>query len=411
MISTPIFIVFVALAAALGAALGWLAASSRAGASATARAEEAAALRARAAQADARAERLLEENEGLIERSRADANILQALSPITQQLERVSAHVRSLETTAASQHSEMVTHMRREAQIGAELSTATASLNAALRSTTARGQWGEVQLRRIVEAAGMLEHVDVDIQVASKRFAGGKGKDSTLRPDAIIHLPGDGHLAIDAKAPMNSYLLAMEVPADDPGALKERTDLLDKHAKALRAHVDTLFKRNYPGDFPDSPQVTVLFLPSEALLAQATQADPTLLEYALGKGVVLASPSSLLAILRTVASVWSSAAASAEARDIVELGRTLVERISVVVGHLERLGRSLGQSVNHYNAAVSSIESRLLVSARSLSSLQPSAPHKLDAPPPVAEDSAQITAFRSPELSNREGVAPEVSVR
>lgn len=403
MISTPLFVVFVALAAALGAALGWLAASARAGNATAECAEEVAALRARVAQADARAERLLEENEGLIQRSRDDANILQALSPITQQLDRVSAHVRSLETTAVTQHSEMVTHMRREAQIGAELSSATASLNAALRSTTARGQWGEVQLRRIVEAAGMLEHVDVDIQVASKRFAGGKGKDSTLRPDAIIHLPGDGHLAIDSKAPMDSYLLAMEIPADDPAAAPERAELLQKHAKALRAHVGELIKRNYPGDFPESPQVTILFLPSEALLAEATQADPTLLEYALGRGVVLASPSSLLAILRTVASVWTSAAASAEARDIVELGRTLVERISVVVSHLERLGKSIGQSVNHYNAAVSSIESRLLVSARSLSSLQPIAPHALDGPPPVRDASAQVVEFRSPELSHREG--------
>ncbi|MGV4301939.1 DNA recombination protein RmuC [Trueperella pyogenes] len=399
MISTPLFILVLALATGIGIALGWLAASSRVSKVNLMHAEDAAALRENVAQAEARAERLLEENEGLIQRSRTDANVLRALSPITAQLDQVSAHVQRLETTAAAQHSEMVAHMRREAQIGAELSTTTASLNAALRSTSARGQWGEVQLRRIVEAAGMLEHVDVDFQVGSAQFAhSGKGKSSASRPDAIIHLPGDGHLAIDAKTPMDAYLLAVEISADDTTALKEREELLAKHAKALRSHVGALIKRNYPGDFPDSPQVTILFLPSESLLAQATQADPTLLEYALGNGVVLASPSSLLAILRAVASVWTSEAATSEAREIVDLGRTLVERIGVVVAHLDRLGKSLGQSVNHYNAAVHSIESRLLVSARSLSSLQPGTPDKLTPPPQLADKAAHIAQIRSPEL-------------
>lgn len=399
MISTPLFLIVVLVAAVIGAALGWLAAFARASKDILARTTEAARLREHAAQAEARAERLLEENEGLIERSRADANVLRALTPITAQLDQVNTHVQRLETAAAAQHSEMVTHMRQGAQIGAELSTTTASLNAALRATSSRGQWGEVQLRRIIEAAGMLEHVDVDFQVGSAQFAhSGKGKSSASRPDAIIHLPGGGHLAIDAKTPMDSYLRAMEIPPEDPASDNERTELLGNHAKALRGHVAELIKRNYPADFPDSPQVTILFLPSESLLAQATQADPSLLEYALGNGVVLASPSSLLAILRAVASVWRSAAAASEAREIVDLGRTLVERIGVVVAHLDRLGKSLGQSVNHYNAAVHSIESRLLVSARSLSSLQPGTPDKLTAPTQLTEESTHIAQVRSPEL-------------
>lgn len=399
MISTPLFLIVVLVAAVIGAALGWLAAFARASKDILARTTEAARLREHAAQAEARAERLLEENEGLIERSRADANVLRALTPITAQLDQVNTHVQRLETAAAAQHSEMVTHMRQGAQISAELSTTTASLNAALRATSSRGQWGEVQLRRIIEAAGMLEHVDVDFQVGSAQFAhSGKGKSSASRPDAIIHLPGGGHLAIDAKTPMDSYLRAMEIPPEDPASDNERTELLGNHAKALRGHVAELIKRNYPADFPDSPQVTILFLPSESLLAQATQADPSLLEYALGNGVVLASPSSLLAILRAVASVWRSAAAASEAREIVDLGRTLVDRIGVVVAHLDRLGKSLGQSVNHYNAAVHSIESRLLVSARSLSSLQPGTPDKLTAPTQLTEESTHIAQVRSPEL-------------
>ncbi|QOR47327.1 DNA recombination protein RmuC [Trueperella pecoris] len=401
-IAIPLFVLILALVATAAGAVGWALSSARANRSFVSASQEAMSWREQAAMAQARADRLVEENDGLRERSRADTNVLRALSPITQQLDQVTSHVQRLETKAASQHAEVVTQLRREAQIGAELSQNTASLNAALRTASARGRWGEVQLRRIVEAAGMLEHVDVDLQVGSARFARG-AKDSTLRPDAIIHLPGDGHLAIDAKTPMDSYLLAMEIPAEDLASVSERAELLGKHAKAVRSHVSALIKRNYPADFPQSPQVTVMFLPSESLLAEATQTDPTLLEYALSNGVVLASPASLLAILRAIASVWSSAALTFEANEIVELGRTLVDRIGTVVSHLDKLGKSLGKSVNYYNAAVQSLETRLLVTVRSFSSLQPMAATqgetKLGPPASVAGDSAQIKEFRAPEFT------------
>lgn len=383
-ISVLSFVAVLAVVLIAGAALGFVAGRGQAGGE----------LARSAAAAQATAQRLLQENEGLIARSRVDANIVQMLSPLAKQLDLVNDQVQRLESRTTAHHSEVVTQLRREAQVSRELSDTTASLNAALRTTTARGQWGEVQLRRIIEAAGMLERVDFDTQVGSAKFAA--GKETSLRPDAIIHLPGDGHIAIDAKVPMDSYLLAMEIPAEDAASKAERGQLLARHAKAVRSHVNALVKRDYPGDFPDSPQVTVMFLPTESLLAEATSADPALLEHALSNGVVLASPSSLLAMLRAIASVWSSSAASHEAREVVRLGRELVDRIRVFIGHMDRLGKSLGTSVNHYNKAVSSLESRLLSKARELSSLDAQA---LREPGLLAGDFAQVRELRAPELA------------
>lgn len=401
-LSATSFALLIVLVLAVGAVIGFLLGKSQANNALLETARDAAALREQIGSAEARANRLLEENTALVERSRSDADVMRALSPINKQLDLVNDHVRKLETQTTSQHAEVVTQLRRDAQVSLELSETTASLNSALRSTTARGHWGEVQLRRIIEAAGMLEHVDFDLQVSSARFSG--GNTTKLRPDAIIHLPGDGHLAIDAKVPMDSYLLAMEIQADDPTSSKERAELLARHAKMLRGHVDALVKRNYAADFPDSPQLTILFLPSESLLAEATQADPTLLDYALNTGIVLSSPSSLLALLRAVASVWSSSAASSEAREVVNLGRELVDRIRVFVNHLDKLGKSLGTSVNHYNKAISSLETRLLTKVREFESLDA---NKLGSPALVDGDSAQIRELRAPEVTPDE--TPEVT--
>lgn len=401
-LSATSFALLIVFVLAVGAVIGFLLGKSQANNALLETARDAAALREQIGSAEARANRLLEENTALVERSRSDADVMRALSPINKQLDLVNDHVRKLETQTTSQHAEVVTQLRRDAQVSLELSETTASLNGALRSTTARGHWGEVQLRRIIEAAGMLEHVDFDLQVSSARFSG--GNTTKLRPDAIIHLPGDGHLAIDAKVPMDSYLLAMEIQADDPASAQERAELLARHAKMLRGHVDALVKRNYAADFPDSPQLTILFLPSESLLAEATQADPTLLDYALNTGIVLSSPSSLLALLRAVASVWSSSAASSEAREVVNLGRELVDRIRVFVNHLDKLGKSLGTSVNHYNKAISSLETRLLTKVREFESLDA---NKLGSPALVDGDSAQIRELRAPEVTPDE--TPEVT--
>ncbi|MFP7695759.1 DNA recombination protein RmuC [Trueperella sp. LYQ143] len=360
-------IFFIVIAFVCGGVMGYLIGISRCATQARQASERESEYRAQAAAAVARAETLSRHNEQLSEQSAYDTQVLQVLAPLTQQLEQVTTHMHRMENTAASQHSQIVAQLRREEQLYIDLAHTTSSLNAALRSGSARGSWGEVQLRRIIEAAGMMEHVDFDMQTSSSKVS--SSARSAGRPDAIVHLPGDAHIPLDSKVPMDSYLEAMEIPAEDLSAAAERNELLTQHAKAVRRHIDSLAKRNYPNDFPHSPQLTILFLPAESLLSHALHNDATLLEYAMTRNIVLASPTSLLALLRSIAAVWAADAISHEAHDIIELGQTLLDRLSVVLQHLHQLGKSLGQSVSEYNKTIGSLESRLLATARSFQAI------------------------------------------
>ena len=316
-------------------------------------------------------DRLEAENEALLERSQTHHSLLQALSPIATQLNQVDTYVRNLEIRNTEQFSRIRQQLDQEAKVAAQLASSTQSLQSALTHTATRGSWGEMQLRRVIEAAGMLNHVDFDEQRASSAFTKNNERDASRqnRPDVIIHLPNDGHIAIDAKTPMTAYLQAHDIPASDLSQARERAALLRQHAKAVRSHVDALKKRQYPADFPNSPQLTVMFLPSEALLSEAIEADPQLLDDALSAGIIPTSPALLLALLRSIAAVWRSASVTADAQEIVRAGRELVDRLGVFVRHIEKLGSSLGSAVKNYNAAVASLESRVLVSLRKFSSL------------------------------------------
>lgn len=201
---------------------------------------------------------------------------------------------------------------------------------------------------------------------------------------------------------MDSYLRAAGLDARADGAEpdpRERSELLAAHARALRAHVDQLARRRYDRALGSSPELVVLFVPAEPVLAAALDADPVLMEHALDLGVALTSPASLLALLRTCASAWARTAVNEDARELVELGRTLFERLGTVAGHLDALGSSLTRSVSAYNRAVASMESRLLVTARSFEALGESTP----SPRPVGADDAQVRAFTAPELTGGDG--------
>lgn len=351
-------------------------------------------------------EQLEIEKRSLEARTKADIGVVQRLEPIYEQLREVSQRVHSLNEYTAAQDAKVLKQLELSAQTNNEIFRTANALRGALQSNSARGNWGEIQLRRIIEAAGMLEHVDFAVQKSSGNFTspGQAGKsektNSKQRPDVLVHLPGNVHLPIDAKVPLTSYLQAQALP--EIGTETQKNELLAKHVKALRGHINELKKRNYPGDFPDSPQITVLFLPSEALLSQAVMADATLLEDAMRAGVLLTSPSSLLALLKAVASVWSTAAINAEAKEIVELGRTLVERLAKMVEYLQKLGYHLGNSVELYNNAVASLESRVLVTARKFSALGDSTAKLPDYLPPIASEKSQtrlinIDNFLPPE--------------
>jgi DNA recombination protein RmuC len=234
----------------------------------------------------------------------------------------------------------------------------TRNLVTALRSPHTRGRWGEMTLRRTVEAAGMLEHCDFEEQ---KTVA---GEDGSVRPDMVVHLPGGGQVVIDSKVPLDAFLQFTEADDDDA-----RRGFLEKHAKQLRTHIEQLAKKEYWKQFEFSPEFVVAFIPGEPLLAAALDADPALQEYALGKRIILATPNTLVAALRTIALSWQQETLAENAREVKDLGAELYERLRTWTGHMQALQKSLSSSVDAYNRAVGSLETRVLVTARKFPSL------------------------------------------
>ncbi|OLO76680.1 DNA recombination protein RmuC [Actinomyces oris] len=408
----PILLLLVGLA--IGAVIGYLGALARRTTTHQSEGEQVAELRAQAAQWQARAEELSSRTQVAEERAERDGSVLRALAPVRSQLEQVGARVESLEKQRAEQHAALAEQLRATALREQDLARSTASLEGALRSRSARGMWGEVELARVLEASGMMRHVDFSEQrtvgalvqrrggsagapgaVGSVGSAAGEGAAGRSRPDVVVHLPGEGYLAVDAKAPMDSYLAATAVQGTGPEDEQRRGQLLEAHARALRGHVDQLAARRYDRALGDSPELVVLFVPAEAVLSAALEADPALLEHALGRGVALASPVSLLTLLRTCATAWARTAVNDDARELLELGRTLYERLGTVAGHLDALGGALRRSVTAYNKAVGSMENRLLVTARSLETLG----EQVDSPTLISADAAQIRTFTAPELT------------
>jgi DNA recombination protein RmuC len=221
-----------------------------------------------------------------------------------------------------------------------------------------RGRWGEHQLRRIVEAAGLLEHCDFDEQVT------GATDEAVVRPDLVVRLHGGRQVVVDAKVPFDAYLSAMEA-RDDPA----RNQLLSQHARQLRAHIEALSAKAYWSAFQPSPEFVVLFMPADTFLDAALQRDPMLLEHAFSRNIVLATPATLVALLRTVAYAWRQEALTRNAVEVHTLGRELYSRLATMGDHLSRVGASLGTAVSSYNKVVGSLESRVLVSARRLAEL------------------------------------------
>ncbi len=233
--------------------------------------------------------------------------------------------------TGTTQFGTLAEQLRRAHESDEALRATTESLASALRSGSTRGVWGETQLRRVVEAAGLTRYVDFDTQTSITSDAGAG------RPDMVIRLPGDKAIAVDAKVPLDAYLEASAIPLTAQGAeAARRKTLLEKHVKAVRAHVDALAKKTYWAGLPSSPEFVVCFVPSESLLAAALEEDPSLLDYAFGKRVALASPVNLWAVLKTVAYTWTQQDVSQEARALFELGNQLYERLGGLAGARRR---------------------------------------------------------------------------
>jgi DNA recombination protein RmuC len=238
------------------------------------------------------------------------------------------------------------------------------SLASALNNNSTRGVWGETQLRAVVESAGMLEHVNFDLQ-ASIQIDG-----RTARPDMVVHLPGGKSIAVDSKVPFASYLDAASIPATaDDAELARRDVLLKQHVKAVRDHITSLGAKSYWDGLDSSPEMVVAFIPSESLLSAALETDPSIMQFAFDKNVALASPVTLFSVLKAVAVSWRHEVVTQEAKALFDVSRELYGRLTTLAGHVDKLGRSLERSVKDYNTFVGSLERQVMPSARRLSQL------------------------------------------
>jgi len=275
-----------------------------------------------------------------------------AVRPIEETLTRMEDYLRSSATHRAAETGALREQVRAMHETQLTLGQQTGQLVNALRAPTVRGRWGEIQLRRIVESAGMLAHCDFREQDSTSSDNG------TLRPDLVIQLTGDRTIVVDSKVPFSAFIEAVDTPDEPDRVAKQRT-----HAQHVRRHIDALSRKRYPAQYADSPEFTVMFLPSDAFLQVALEHDPALLEYGFERDVIMATPSTLLALLRTVAYTWRQDTLSREAHRVLDLGREMHGRLTTMAGHLRRLGVSLGGAVERYNDTVGSLERNVLVSA------------------------------------------------
>lgn len=304
------------------------------------------------------------------------------LAPVRQALEQLGGQTRELEQARARDAGDLTRQLQTLAQAQGELRQETARLVTALRRPEVRGRWGEVQLRRVVELAGMLEHCD---------FAEQQTADDGSRPDMVMRLPGGKQVVLDAKTPLAAYLQALE--ASDEAA---RADAMARFARHVREHAQRLAAKVYWQQFQPAPEFVVMFLPGEAFFSAALREDPQLIEFAAQRRVILAAPTTLLALLKAVYHGWREAALADNARQISELGARLYQRLARLGEHWQGVGRSLGQAVRAYNEASASLEGRVLVTAREFAALR-AAPvgAALAAPAPVESVPRDL---RAPEL-------------
>jgi len=346
---------------------------------------------------DASTARFLEIAEGRLQAANAHAAgeleqrrsaVEHLVGPLNETLTKVEAQLRESDAARRSSHAALAEQVSIARESSDQLRTQTQALVTALRRPEARGRWGEMQLRRVVELAGMIARCDFDEQVSVTTDEGPQ------RPDLVVRLAGGKNIVVDSKVSLAAYLEAAE--ATDQAVRDTR---LDAHARHLREHVDRLSAKAYWAALSPAPEFAVLFIPGEAFLAPALERDPGLLEYALARKVHIATPTTLVTMLRTAQYAWQQEALSENARAVFDLGRELYDRIAGLGKHIDRLGRALTNSVSTYNQAVGSLESRVLVSARRLNQLGVVG-SDLEPPQPVEQTTRALSA---PELVAESG--------
>jgi DNA recombination protein RmuC len=302
------------------------------------------------------------------------------VKPIKESLDKVGTKIGEIEKDRATAYGELTSQLKGLATTSASLQSETTKLSRSLRSTSTAGRWGEIQLQRVVELAGMVENVDFIQQTAA----------GDVRPDLIVRLPGGKSIAVDAKAPMQAYLEALE--ASDEAVRKAK---FTEHARAVRGHIDALGNKAYWKNIQPAPEFVVLFIPGEAFYSAALRYEPDLFERGTSVGVILASPATLIALLKAAAYGWKQEALSKNADAIRLLGLELHERVAAVADNLDTLGQRLTQAVTAYNSTVTSVEGRVLVTGRKLEKLGGGSEKKIAEPRLVEETPKALTA---PEL-------------
>lgn len=366
----------------LGAVLGALAAALRASrATATAREDLARAQAELAGQADT----ATRQRESFVALSTEvlqnnQKSFLDLVRPVELSLKQVDEKLRSMEKEREGAYRELKSQVVTMGQASERLRTETATLSQALRAPHTRGRWGELHLKRVVELSGMQAHCDFTEQTT----IGAEG--GALRPDLIVNLPGGKRLIVDAKVPLTSYLEAQETTDD---VVRERK--LGEHARQVKERITSLSSKSYWEQFDDTPEFVVLFIPGEAFFSAAVQRDPDLLEYGFGRGVVPASPTNLIALLKTVHYAWRQEKIAENAAEIRDLGAELYDRLATMTGHFKDLGASLDGTMKSYNQAIASLGSRVLVSARKMKELGAGGPKEIPELEPVEREPSQLS--------------------
>ncbi len=281
------------------------------------------------------------------------------VKPIKEKLQNVDALLQELRIERARNHARIREQLERMATDNHQLRAETTSLVKALRAPQGRGQWGEMQLRRVVELAGMMEHCDFDLQRTITT------DDGRLRPDLIVNLPGDKLVVVDSKSPLDAFLDAIATESDD----QSREEALDRHARQVRSHVNKLASKEYAQQFSETPDFVVMFLPGEAFFAAALQRDPSLVEYAITNGVIPSSPTTLITLLKAVSYGWQQEKLASSAEELRTLGLELHDRIAKMADHFAAMRKALHSAVESYNRTVGSLEKRLLPTARKFKAL------------------------------------------
>ena len=310
------------------------------------------------------------------------------VKPVKESLGKVDAKLQEIEKCRIEAYSGLTEQVRSLSETQKELRGETANLVEALRRPQARGRWGEIQLRRVVEMAGMLEHCDFFEQQSTD------GEDGRLRPDLVVRLPGRKNIVVDSKAPLEAYLEAIEAPDDETRAAK-----LKDHARQVRNHIAALGRKAYFEQFDFTPEFVVLFLPGEVFFSAALENDPELIELGVSQNVIVATPTTLIALLRAVAYGWRQERLADNAKAISQLGQELYKRLTSLVKHLQKLGSGLNAALLAYNNAIGSFESRVLASARRLKDFGAAGGAEIE---PLAPVDTSPRLLRAPELLSAE---------